>query len=163
MKFIIELSANETQKAIEQGIILDLITKASEKVSTTPQAAPTMPQSVTPTAPVTPVAPVVPATSAMPQPAPVAPIAPTTPVAPTTPQAAPTMPQPVTPTATAPTTSATFTVEQLATAAMQLKDQGRIGELQNLLAQFGVASLVQLSPEQLPVFAQALQALGVKL
>lgn len=160
MKFIIELSANETQKAIEQGIILDLITKASEKVSTAPAApqTPTTPQPVTSTAPVTPVtpvtpvAPVTPATSAMSQPALVAP---TAPVAPTTPVA----PQP----APAPTTSATFTVEQLATAAMQLKDQGRIGELQTLLAQFGVASLVQLSPEQLPIFAQSLQALGVKL
>lgn len=157
MKFIIELSANETQKAIEQGVILDLITKASEKVSTAPAApqTPATPQPVAPTAPVTPVtpvAPVTPATSAISQPAPVAPTAPVAPATPVAPQPAP-----------APTTSATFTVEQLATAAMQLKDQGRIGELQNLLAQFGVASLVQLSPEQLPVFAQSLQAVGVKL
>ena len=39
MKFIIELSANETQKAIEQGIILDLITKASEKIATAAASA----------------------------------------------------------------------------------------------------------------------------
>ena len=80
-----------------------------------------------------------------------------TPVAPT-----PVAPTPVAP-APAPTQTIKYTVQQLAVAAMQLKDQGRIADLQGLLVQFGVASMVELKDDQLDAFAQALRGLGVTL
>lgn len=74
-------------------------------------------------------------------------------------------PTPVAPTPVpvAPTQTIKYTVQQLAVAAMQLKDQGRIGDLQGLLVQFGVASMVELKDDQLDAFAQALRGLGVTL
>lgn len=87
---------------------------------------------------------------AEPAPTPVAP----TPVAEPVPQVAP---------APAPTQTIKYTVQQLAVAAMQLKDQGRIADLQGLLVQFGVASMVELKDDQLDAFAQALRGLGVTL
>ena len=138
MKFIIELSAEETQKAAETGVLLDLITKAADRIKAEPKQtpAPAVAQVSAPTTP-TPVvapAPVVPAPAPVTQPSPMAPTAPVT-----------------------------YTVEQLAAAAMQLKDQNRLPDLQALLAQFGVMALTQLKPEQLNPFAAALQGLGVKL
>ena len=65
--------------------------------------------------------------------------------------------------APAPTQTIKYTVQQLAVAAMQLKDQGRIADLQGLLVQFGVASMVELKDDQLDAFAQALRGLGVTL
>lgn len=62
-----------------------------------------------------------------------------------------------------PVVQSLWTHDRLAVAAMQLKDQGRIAELQTLLSQFGVASLVQIPKEQLSNFANALQNLGVKI
>ena len=47
-------------------------------------------------------------------------------------------------------------------AAMQLKDAGRIGEIQELIAKYGVATIMQLKPEQYDAFAQDLIAKGVK-
>lgn len=70
---------------------------------------------------------------------------------------------PAQPAAAVPTTQAAFSAQQLAIAAMQLKDLGRIQDMQNLLSQFGVVAITQLSESQLPAFAQGLQALGVKL
>ena len=93
--------------------------------------------------------------------------APTPQVAPApTPQVAPTpvpVAEPVPQVAPAPTQTIKYTVQQLAVAAMQLKDQGRIADLQGLLVQFGVASMVELKDDQLDVFAQALRGLGVTL
>ena len=97
-------------------------------------------------------------------------------VVPTAPVAEPVAPTPVVPTpvpvaepvpqvapAPAPTQMIKYTVQQLAVAAMQLKDQGRIADLQGLLVQFGVASMVELKDDQLDAFAQALRGLGVTL
>lgn len=86
---------------------------------------------------------------------------------PTVPMAEP-APTPVVPTPVpvaepAPTQTIKYTVQQLAVAAMQLKDQGRIADLQGLLVQFGVASMVELKDDQLDAFAQALRGLGVTL
>ena len=90
----------------------------------------------------------------MAEPAPT-PVAPTpVPVAEPVPQVAP---------APAPTQTIKYSVQQLAVAAMQLKDQGRIADLQGLLVQFGVASMVELKDDQLDAFAQALRGLGVTL
>ena len=108
-------------------------------------------QTTAPTAPVTPVAPTAPVTPVVP----VTPAAPVTPVVPVTPAA------PVAP--VAPTQLPTYTIEQIAVAAVQLKDAGRLGEFQQLLAKFGVAALTQLAPERLPELAAELQKMGVRL
>ena len=63
----------------------------------------------------------------------------------------------------APTLMPTYTVDQIAVAAMQLKDSGRLEEFRQLLAKFGVAALTQLQPNQLPELAADLQKIGVKL
>ena len=76
-------------------------------------------------------------------------------VAPVTPQA-PVAPQ-------APTQMPTYSIDQIAVGAIQLKDAGRLGEFQQLLARFGVAALTQLQPAQLPEIAAELQKMGVKL
>ena len=94
--------------------------------------------------------PVTPVQEPTPAPVPTAP----TPVAEPVPQVAP---------APAPTQTIKYSVQQLAVAAMQLKDQGRIADLQGLLVQFGVASMVELKDDQLDAFAQALRGLGVTL
>jgi hypothetical protein len=87
---------------------------------------------------------------------------------PTAPQAPPAQaPQsipttaPQTPTQ-APTTAPSYDVQKLAVAAMQLKDAGRIGEIQELIAKYGVATIMQLKPEQYDAFAQDLISKGVK-
>lgn len=93
-------------------------------------------------------------------PAPQAPV----PTLPATETVAPINPVPTpTPVPVAPTQTIKYTVQQLAVAAMQLKDQGRIADLQGLLVQFGVASMVELKDDQLDSFAQALRGLGVTL
>ena len=68
---------------------------------------------------------------------------------------------PVTP--QVPTQMPTYSIDQIAVGAIQLKDAGRLGEFQQLLAKFGVAALTQLQPSQLPVIAAELQKMGVKL
>lgn len=68
---------------------------------------------------------------------------------------------PVTP--QAPTQMPTYSIDQIAVGAIQLKDAGRLGEFQQLLARFGVAALTQLQPAQLPEIAVELQKMGVKI
>ena len=69
---------------------------------------------------------------------------------------------PQAPPAQAPTTAPSYDVQKLAVAAMQLKDAGRIGEIQELIAKYGVATIMQLKPEQYDAFAQDLISKGVK-
>ena len=108
--------------------------------------------------------PVTPVQEPTPAPVPTAPVDEPvpTPVAPTPVAPTPVAPTPVAP-APAPTQTIKYSVQQLAVAAMQLKDQGRIADLQGLLVQFGVASMVELKDDQLDAFAQALRGLGVTL
>ena len=101
---------------------------------------------------------------------PVTPQAPTAPVVqqPTAPvvqqPTAPVVQQPTAPvTPQAPTQMPTYSIDQIAVGAIQLKDAGRLGEFQQLLARFGVAALTQLQPAQLPEIAAELQKMGVKL
>ena len=82
----------------------------------------------------------------------VAPVTPQTPVQPQTPV-----------TSQAPVQMPTYSIDQIAVGAIQLKDAGRLGEFQQLLAKFGVAALTQLQPAQLPEIAAELQKMGVKL
>lgn len=70
-------------------------------------------------------------------------------------------PTPVT--QTVPTQIPTYNIDQIAVAAMQLKDSGRLEEFRQLLARFGVAALTQLQPNQLPELVVELQKMGVKL
>ena len=66
-------------------------------------------------------------------------------------------------TQTVPTQIPTYNIDQIAVAAMQLKDSGRLEEFRQLLARFGVAALTQLQPNQLPELVVELQKMGVKL
>lgn len=88
------------------------------------------------------------------------------PIQPTTPQTVtptvPTQQVPPAPPAQAPTTAPSYDVQKLAVAAMQLKDAGRIGEIQELISKYGVATIMQLKPEQYDAFAQDLISKGVK-
>lgn len=89
------------------------------------------------------------------EPIPTAPVTQATTVASVQPQAL------VTP--QAPTQMPTYSIDRIAVGAIQLKDAGRLGEFQQLLAKFGVAALTQLQPAQLPEIAAELQKMGVKL
>lgn len=62
-----------------------------------------------------------------------------------------------------PTSSQTYTMEQLAVAATQLVDAGRRSELVSLLQTFGVQALTALPKEQYGAFATQLRALGSKI
>lgn len=62
-----------------------------------------------------------------------------------------------------PTTTQTYSMEQLAVAATQLVDAGRRNDLVNLLASFGVQALTMLPKEQYGAFATQLRAMGAKI
>lgn len=101
------------------------------------------------------------------QPAPSAPVAPTaSPLPITTGQApvqtAPTAPiqPPVTP---VPTTERTYTLDELANAAMTLMDKGMQAQLQELLASYGVEALPALPKNLYGNFAIALRGMGANI
>lgn len=73
-------------------------------------------------------------------------------------------PQQIAPTV-APVQTATqnYTENQLALAASQLIDSGRIKEVQQLLASFGIQALIHLPKEQYGAFATQLRGLGAKI
>ena len=70
-------------------------------------------------------------------------------------------PQPPAP-AGVPTSAQAYTMEQLAVAATSLIDQGHREKVVQLLAQFGVPSLMQLPKEQYGGFATQLRGMGAK-
>ncbi len=70
--------------------------------------------------------------------------------------------QPSTP-QTVPTTTQTYTMDQLAVAATSLLDSGKRNEVIGLLNSFGVASLTALPKEQYGAFATQIRALGAKI
>lgn len=113
---------------------------------------------VTPVAPVTPITPV--------QSAPVTPVAqpaPATPVQ-TTPaeQTVPVTPvQPAT--SPVPTTERTYSLDELANAAMTLMDKGMQNQLQELLVSYGVEALPALPREMYGNFATALRGMGANI
>ena len=110
-------------------------------------AAPEIP-AVPATAPAVPMAaPVVPATI------PVVPV--TAPAAPVTPPA----PAPAAPVAAAPA----YTLEQLSLAGRQLADAGRMADVQQLVAQFGAQTMMQIPPERYGEFATALRGMGARI
>lgn len=62
-----------------------------------------------------------------------------------------------------PTSTQSYTMEQLAVAATQLMDAGRRAELVSLLSSFGVQALTALPKEQYGAFATQLRTLGAKI
>lgn len=86
------------------------------------------------------------------------PVQTTTPVQAAAPQTAAPMPQTAVPTA-----ARAYTLDELASAAMLLMDQGKKVQLQNLLAGYGVESLPALPPEQYGNFATALRGMGAQI
>lgn len=114
--------------------------------------------------PVTPVAPVMPITPV--QSAPVTPVAQPAPAAlvQTTPAE---QTVPVTPAQPAmspvPTTERTYSLDELANAAMTLMDKGMQNQLQELLASYGVEALPTLPREMYGNFATALRGMGANI
>ena len=116
-----------------------------------------------PAQPAAPMVPTTPVTSA-----PAAPTAPAPfPTAPAAPAAIPTTPVPPAPAATVPTavptSTHTYTPDDLAKAAMLLMDSGKQQELIALLGQFGAAAIPELRPEQYGAFATALRGMGAQI
>lgn len=70
--------------------------------------------------------------------------------------------QPV-PAAAVPTSTTTYSMDDLARAGMTLMNSGHQAELQQLLVQFGVNSLPALPVEQYGAFATALRGLGAQI
>ena len=107
---------------------------------------------VTPVAPVTPIKPV--------QSAPVTPVAQPAPatLVQTTPAE---QTVPVTP--AVPTTERTYSLDELANAAMTLMDKGMQNQLQELLASYGVEALPALPREMYGNFATALRGMGANI
>lgn len=62
-----------------------------------------------------------------------------------------------------PTTAPSYTLDELAKAAMTLMDTGRQAELQGLLGAFGVEALPALPKEQYGAFATALRERGAQI
>lgn len=62
-----------------------------------------------------------------------------------------------------PTASKTYTLDELASAAMLLMDRGMQVQLQELLAGYGVEALPMLPPEQYGNFATALRGMGAQI
>ena len=89
------------------------------------------------------------------------------PTAPAAPASVPTAPVTSAPvaqaTATVPTSTHTYTPDELAKAAMPLMDAGKQQELIGLVHQFGASSIPELRPEQYGAFATALRGMGAQI
>lgn len=62
-----------------------------------------------------------------------------------------------------PTSQHTYSMDELARAAMTLMDKGGMAELQQLLAGYGCETLQQLPPDQYGSFATALRGMGAQI
>lgn len=83
---------------------------------------------------------------------------------PVQPVAAPTVPVQAAPVApVVPTVEHTYTLDDLANAAMTLMDKGMQTQLQNLLAGYGVEALPALPKNQYGNFATALRGMGANI
>lgn len=78
-------------------------------------------------------------------------------------QATPQAPVQLAPAAAVPTSTTTYSMDDLARAGMTLMNSGHQAELQQLLVQFGVNSLPELPVEQYGAFATALRGLGAQI
>lgn len=91
-----------------------------------------------------------------------APVAPTTPVQQPVPVTSPPVHAPQ-PASSVPTSTATYTLDDIAGAAMTLMDSGRQNDLLGLLQSFGVEALPALPQSQYGAFATALRGLGAQI
>ena len=66
-------------------------------------------------------------------------------------------------TSTVPTSAPQYTVEMLANAGTTLVDAGKMPELLQLLADFGVNAITDLKPETYGAVASKLRALGAQI
>ena len=128
---------------------------------TAPAAAPQPAVPIAPAVPVAPIQTVAPVAAVVPAQQPVVPVQPAAPIRPTAPAASPVPTAPV-PQAV-PTSTRTYTPDELAKAAMQLMDSGRQNELLELLRQFGTNSIPALQPSQYGAFATALRGMGAQI
>ena len=78
-------------------------------------------------------------------------------------QTAPVQQSPASTPAQVQTATPSYTMDDLAGAAVPLMESGRQADLLNLLAQFGVESLPALPKEQYGAFATALRGLGAQI
>lgn len=78
-------------------------------------------------------------------------------------QAAPVQQTNSAPQTAVPTATTEYTLDDLARAGMTLMDSNRQADLQQLLAQFGVAALPALPKEQYGAFATALREKGAQI
>lgn len=62
-----------------------------------------------------------------------------------------------------PTSTPSYTQDDLVKASMTLMDSGKQGELISLLGQFGVNALPELPPEKYGAFATALRGMGAQI
>ena len=133
-EFAEKLLGTKQETAVQSNVVAN---KVAEKVSTPVQAVPTTPVvQAAPTA--TPVQ-----TVSVQQPAPVTPVQP--------------------PVTAVPTTERTYTLDELANAAMTLMDKGMQTQLQELLAGYGVEALPALPKDQYGNFATALRGMGANI
>lgn len=65
--------------------------------------------------------------------------------------------------AAVPTSEPTYTRDDLSKVAMQLMDKGMQAQLMQLIQSFGVASLMELSPEHYGNFATGLRGMGAQI
>lgn len=86
----------------------------------------------------------------------------TVPMPQTAPQPVSSVPQQPAP-AAVPTSTAGYTMDDLARAGMSLMDAGRQADLQQLLTRFGVEALPGLPPAQYGAFATALREMGAQI
>ena len=77
--------------------------------------------------------------------------------------AVPTPSVPVQAPAAVPTSEPTYTRDDLSKAVMQLMDKGMQAQLMQLIQSFGVASLMELSPEHYGNFATGLRGMGAQI
>ena len=70
---------------------------------------------------------------------------------------------PVAPAPAVPVSAPSYTLEQLSLAARQLADSGRMADVQQLVAQFGVQTMTQIPTDRYGDFATALRGLGARL
>lgn len=158
MKFIIEMNETEIRDCIENGSLtamlkgLEVHTKKTgdEPENAVPSSVSTEPDMLQP----------VPEETEVTKPAmPTAPAETPVPVAAAVESKVPTVP--VTPVETS---TISYTADDLAMASMDLIRQGVSNQaLQDILKQFGVQALPQLSPDQYGAYATAIRALGAKI
>ena len=133
-QFAEKLLGTKQETVVQNNVVAN---KVAEKVSTPVQAVPTTPiAQAAPTA--TPVQ-----TVPVQQPTPVTPVQ--------------------TPVTAVPTTERTYTLDELANAAMTLMDKGMQTQLQELLAGYGVEALPALPKDQYGNFATALRGMGANI